>query len=81
MLPSEYFRRQAFATFQEDKTVAQLGDDYDGERFMWASDYPHADSTWPDSRAAIQQTLGKLSAQVVARIVGGNAARLYFKNQ
>ena len=81
MLPSEYFRRQVFATFQEDKTVAQLCDDYDGERFMWASDYPHADSTWPDSRAAIQQTLGKLSAQVVARIVGGNVARLYFKNQ
>src|SRR5439155_1468453 len=53
MAPSAYFRRQVWATFQTDhlglRVVDLLGDD----RVMWASDYPHADSTWPESQRAI----------------------------
>ncbi len=75
--PSEYVQRQVYATFQEDSTVPLLCDGFAAERFMWASDYPHADSTWPDSRRVIGQTLGELPGAVVAKLAGENAARLY----
>jgi predicted TIM-barrel fold metal-dependent hydrolase len=45
---------------------------------MWASDYPHGDSTWPNSRDAIAQSLlGTLDAETRHKIVFANAARLY----
>jgi predicted TIM-barrel fold metal-dependent hydrolase len=77
MRPSEYVRRQVYATFQEDSTVAQLCDNCGADRYMWASDYPHVDSTWPQSRTIIAQTLGELPDAVVMKLTGGNAARLY----
>jgi predicted TIM-barrel fold metal-dependent hydrolase len=78
--PSEYFRRQVYATFQEDSTVSTLHDDLAAERYMWASDYPHADSTWPNSRRIIAQTLGKLPDAALKKMIGGNAARLYLSS-
>jgi predicted TIM-barrel fold metal-dependent hydrolase len=75
--PSDYVRRQVYATFQEDSTVAGICDGFAENRYMWASDYPHADSTWPDSRRIIGETLGNLPAAVVVKLIGGNAARLY----
>ena len=77
MPPSAYVARQVYATFQEDSTVPLLCDRFGEDRYMWASDYPHVDSTWPDSRSFISQTLGGLPATVTAKLVGGNAARLY----
>jgi predicted TIM-barrel fold metal-dependent hydrolase len=73
--PSELFRRQVFVTFEEEHpdAVARLGPG----NCMWASDYPHADSTFPDSQAAIAHALGSLSDADRALVVGGNCARLY----
>jgi uncharacterized protein len=44
---------------------------------LWASDYPHVDSTWPNSRAAIRQALNGLADDIFVKIVGNNAQRLY----
>ena len=45
---------------------------------MWASDYPHGDSTWPNSRKAIAESgLGTLDAATRNKIVFANAAQLY----
>ena len=45
---------------------------------MWASDYPHGDSTWPDSRKAIDEsTLARLPDADRRRILWDNAAKLY----
>ena len=43
----------------------------------WGSDSPHADGTWPDSRTILSEAFGDLPAEDAARLVGGNAARLY----
>lgn len=77
LAPSAYVGRQVYATFQEDSTVPLICDEFAATHFMWASDYPHADSTWPDSRNAIEHTLGTLDRALVAKLVGANAARLY----
>jgi predicted TIM-barrel fold metal-dependent hydrolase len=44
---------------------------------MWASDYPHSDSTWPNSRDIIKRTFGGLPAEVTHKIIFENVARLY----
>jgi len=77
MRPSDYVRRQVYATFQEDSTVPNLCDGFGADRYMWASDYPHADSTWPQSRRIIAETLGELPDPIVTKLIGGNASRLY----
>jgi hypothetical protein len=44
---------------------------------MWASDYPHTDSTFPNSRDAIASSLGTLPADDVRKITATNCAQLY----
>jgi predicted TIM-barrel fold metal-dependent hydrolase len=47
------------------------------ENLLWASDYPHPDSIWPNSVRTIGETMGHMAPDEVRRIVGGNAAKLY----
>jgi predicted TIM-barrel fold metal-dependent hydrolase len=44
---------------------------------MWASDYPHLDSTWPNSRQVIEKNFADVPTENVTKIVYENAARLY----
>ncbi|HEX2886713.1 amidohydrolase family protein [Vineibacter terrae] len=44
---------------------------------MWASDFPHSDSTWPDSQKVIAEQTSHLSADVRDRILHDNVAELY----
>jgi predicted TIM-barrel fold metal-dependent hydrolase len=76
-LPSELFRRQVFATFEEEPLGPDLIPLLGPDNFMWACDYPHPDSTWPNSRAAIDHALGKLGPEAVRKITGENCRQLY----
>ena len=40
------------------------------------TDYPHADGTWPHSRAVAEKLLDGLPDDVVHKIVRGNAQRM-----
>jgi hypothetical protein len=77
-LPSYYFRRNCFATFQIDHAglmnVEQL--DLVGN-MLWANDYPHHEGSWPHSAQAIERTMGHLSDDSRAKILGLNAATLF----
>jgi predicted TIM-barrel fold metal-dependent hydrolase len=77
MFPSEYLRRHLWATFQDDP-VAPLTCSYFGEdRFMWASDFPHTDSTWPHSQEIIARDFAHVSESVRRKILSDNAVELY----
>lgn len=75
--PSELFHRQVLATFEEDALAAQLIPLLGADSCMWASDYPHTDSTFPNSRQAIEETLGALPVSERRKITASNCARLY----
>ena len=75
--PSELFRRQVMATFEEDALGGELIPLLGADSCMWASDYPHTDSTFPDSLHAIEETLGPLPAADRRKITATNCARLY----
>jgi uncharacterized protein len=75
--PSELFRRQVFATFEEDAMGAELIPMLGADACMWASDYPHTDSTFPNSLEAIDEVLGPLSDADRRKITATNCAQLY----
>jgi predicted TIM-barrel fold metal-dependent hydrolase len=75
--PSELFRRQVFATFEEEASAARYIPDLGADCCMWASDYPHTDSTFPESRRAVEEVLGSLSPADLRKITVTNCAGLY----
>jgi predicted TIM-barrel fold metal-dependent hydrolase len=77
MKPSEYWRRQCFATYQTDPVGAKLVDEIGEDNIMWGSDFPHPDGVWPDSQEVIARELSQLPAAQRRKIVCDNAARLY----
>lgn len=77
LAPSELFRRQVMATFEEDELGPQMIPLLGADSCMWASDYPHTDSTFPRSREAIADTLGTLADEDRRKITASNCAGLY----
>ena len=77
--PSEILYQQVLATFQTDRAcLRNIG--ITGHKCMvWASDYPHMEGTFPNSKAVLDRIFEglDLSDQVKADIVGGNAAELF----
>ena len=77
-LPSVYFRRHCFATFQEDHVGVQAAEPHDlVDNLMWANDYPHHEGSWPHSAASIERQMGGLGDESRAKILGANAVRVF----
>lgn len=75
--PSELFRRQVMVTFEEEPLGAQLIPLVGADSCMWASDYPHTDSTFPNSLEAIEEALGSLSEDDRCKVTATNCLKLY----
>jgi predicted TIM-barrel fold metal-dependent hydrolase len=75
--PSEYVRRQIWATFQDDPIGPRTHDIFGPDNYMWASDFPHSDSTFPESRAFIENNFKGVPDSVRQKIVYDNAVELY----
>ncbi len=66
-LPSEYFAEQIYATFFNDLVGGKMFSWWGVDNCMWSNDYPHQNSTWPNSRAVIDRDMAHLSAADRAR--------------
>ena len=75
--PDEWFGRNIFATFEEDAAGLQSLDLIGHGTVMWASDYPHSETTWPRSRQAIEESFQGLAEDRTRQIVHDTAAALY----
>ncbi len=76
-LPSDYIRRQVFFGFQFEQLGMDLLSRLGAGNIMWASDYPHTDSTWPRSRQHLAGILEGLPEDAQRKVIHQNAARLY----
>ena len=76
-LPSEYWYANMAATFEEDVVGMKLLEELGVDNVMWATDYPHPDSTWPESQKVLHEHFDTVLPDTMRRIVGGNAARIY----
>jgi predicted TIM-barrel fold metal-dependent hydrolase len=79
-LPSEYFRQNIYMTFQDDWVAFQMRDMCNIERLMWASDFPHSDSTWPWSQDVIKEHRKGLTDDELNLIVHDNVTACYGLN-
>jgi predicted TIM-barrel fold metal-dependent hydrolase len=77
MKPSEVFRRQVWVTVQDDQIGLDILHHFGEDKVMWACDYPHPDSTFPESRAIVERLMGGLAPEVRKRVLHDNAASLY----
>ncbi len=77
MKPSEYWRRQCYATYQSDPIGIKLLDELGADNVMWGSDFPHPDGIWPDSREFVARELGHLPPATRRKLICDNAAKLY----
>jgi predicted TIM-barrel fold metal-dependent hydrolase len=76
MRPSEYFRRQCFVSVEEPEPgLMAMLEAYPGS-VVFASDYPHADGTFPGAAAELLETTTIDEAQRRA-VLRDNAVRLY----
>jgi predicted TIM-barrel fold metal-dependent hydrolase len=75
--PSELLRRNFWFCTIDDPSVVELRHRIGIDHIMLESDYPHADSTWPDTQAVVARTLGHLPDDELRLIAAGNAAALF----
>jgi len=79
-LPSEYFAEQIYATFFNDAVGGKLFSWWGQDNCMWSNDYPHQNSTWPNSRAVIERDMANLSAETREKLLNTNVRKLYKLN-
>jgi predicted TIM-barrel fold metal-dependent hydrolase len=75
--PSEYFKRQIYATFFNDNVGGHNLEWWGADNCMWSNDYPHPNSTWPNSLKIIERDLGHLPGDKRYKILSANVSRLY----
>jgi predicted TIM-barrel fold metal-dependent hydrolase len=75
--PSELFKRQIYATFENDPVALSLLAFFGEGHVLWASDYPHPDSTWPNSRAVVERQMRHLAPALRRQLTRENAVALY----
>jgi predicted TIM-barrel fold metal-dependent hydrolase len=78
LLPSEYFARQCWVSFDVDERTLPTLIPFVGEdRIVWGSDYPHHDCKFPGAVKTLEKTISTLPQRVRERILGENAEALY----
>ncbi|MEO5841049.1 MAG: amidohydrolase family protein [Acidimicrobiales bacterium] len=75
-LPSEIFRTNMFATFIEDELAVELRRRIGVDNLMWGNDFPHTESSWPESRGLVDKLMSGVSEADRALMTSGNVTRL-----
>ena len=75
--PREYVREQVYSCFFNDPVCGHNLEWWGQDNIMWSNDFPHPNSTWPNSLKVIQRDLGHLPAETQAKVLAATACRLY----
>lgn len=77
LTPAEVFKRNFWFCAIEDQSSFIQRDRIGIENILLESDYPHCDSTWPDTQAVIHEEIGDLPADDIRKLTWENASNLY----
>lgn len=75
--PSELFRQSVYANFISDRAGIELREMIGVDNIMLGTDYPHTDSSWPDTQTVIKEQMGNISDEDRYKICAGNAIRVF----
>jgi len=76
-LPSEYFYGQIYSTFFNDHVGGKLFSWWGADNCMWSNDYPHQNSTWPNSRQVIERDMADVKPEDRRKLLFTNCEKLY----
>jgi predicted TIM-barrel fold metal-dependent hydrolase len=74
--PSSYYYKHVYGCFFKDQHGIDSLDRVGRDNVTFETDYPHSDSTWPNTKALAEEMLAGLDADTVHKIVRGNAIRM-----
>ena len=73
----EIWRRQFFATIEDDAAALGTTELIGEGNLLWGSDYPHTDSTWPCSTQVLDEMFQNYSPEMRDKVTRTNVANLY----
>ncbi|MET0628721.1 MAG: amidohydrolase family protein [Acidimicrobiia bacterium] len=79
-LPSEYFRRQCWISFDPDESMLAFTANSPlcgADRIIWASDYPHPDAKFPGVTEELTEAIDGLTQDQKREITSESARALY----
>ena len=74
--PSTYYYRNVFGCFFRDHHGVDSLDKVGVDNVTFETDYPHTDSTWPDTKAVATELMEGVDDDAVYKIMRGNAIRM-----
>ena len=77
MKPSDLFRERFITCFIDDAAGVKNRHDVGLDKITWECDYPHSDSTWPESPERLMQSLAGVPDDEIDAITHLNAMRLF----
>jgi predicted TIM-barrel fold metal-dependent hydrolase len=77
LTPAEVMKRNFWFCAIEDPSSFVQRERIGVENILLEQDYPHCDSTWPNTQAVIEREIGGLPADDIERITWRNASELY----
>lgn len=75
--PNEVLQRNFWFCALDDAAGFQMIDRIGADHVMVECDYPHADSTWPDTQLYLEKQLGFLPPATIDKLTWKNAVSLY----
>jgi predicted TIM-barrel fold metal-dependent hydrolase len=75
--PSDVVRKHIWSCFIDDPVGIRERYTIGVDRLLWESDFPHADSLWPNSRTNAEKVLADVPTDEVRKIVADNARELF----
>jgi predicted TIM-barrel fold metal-dependent hydrolase len=77
LTPAEVMQRNFWFCAVEDPSAFAMRERIGVDKILLEADYPHCDSTWPDTQAVIEREIGGLPPDDIRRFTWQNASRLY----
>jgi len=74
--PSTYYYRQIYGCFFRDQHGIDALEKVGVDNITFETDYPHTDSTWPDTQKVAAELMDGLPEDAVYKIMRGNAIRM-----
>ncbi len=76
-LPSEYIRDHFSWGFMRNAFGVRARHEIGVTRMMWATDFPHAESDWPESQRVIEEIFDGVPEDERRQMLGGNAIEYF----
>lgn len=74
--PSTYYFKNIYGCFFRDRHGLVSLDEVGEDNITFETDYPHTDSTWPDTKQVAERLIDGIADEAVYKIMRGNAIRM-----